>query len=264
VNAGKGETEQVSPGARRKTVADGGSFPAEGDSHIPGVHISIFAENSPVALRVRTGRKMAEWVPFVTDPLREESRKIATTIEYRGDLYAIAEQRREGSQWVYDLVPWPAGEMVRRRIPLTREYFADLESEERRERHREVGGKVSVLLGFFLAFLPQSFQEKLSEEYDYDSFLWTAINSGTIGLVALGVLAYGLLSAGLSTVWSGEAGFIRSPAAPITLYVLLDSLARFVGLLVYEEALGVLLLEIPDRILRLLLDLLREKRHPRD
>jgi len=216
------------------------------DSPAPGVCVYVYDETPPVRVRVRTATEMADWVLFVTDPTRDESALVATTIEYRGVLYAIARREHTPSGWQYDLIPWPSGELPRRKFTLSREFFQAIEEEKKTEVQERRRSKLFSALGFLIAFLPSSIQGYISEEYDYDAVGWTKINSAVIGLLSLGLtVIYDVivpLAAAYPAAYAGAT--ISWPGRLLWPYLALDSLARFGNAVAGEKPLGLLPVEI--------------------
>jgi hypothetical protein len=218
--------------------------PIAADYPIPGVLVQVFDETSPVRLRVRSATELVAWTPFVTDPTHDLSRQVATTIKYQDVLYAIAKREQTPSGWQYDLIPWPNGEMARRTIALSREFWLQLEAEKRIEQEERRRDRIARGLGFLIAFLPASIQERISEEYDYDAPGWTKINSAVIGAIA----AFSTLLNNVIMPIVAGFGYAAAPATGLTFwlfpYLLLDSFLRFGTAIAGDRPLGLLPVEI--------------------
>lgn len=224
------------------------------DDSIPGMRVFRYDESSPIALRVRTATAMPNWIPFVVDVTREESTQVATTIEYGGTLYAIQECGQRSGGWQYDLIPWPPGELARRVVPLTLEYFQQLEAQERGEQAQRRRDLAVRSLGFLIAFLPASIQERISETYDYDAPGWTKINSALVGLLNLGIAVVfsviAPITAGFQRGTIGPGGGLFGILVTFSPYLVVDSFVRFGTVMTGDQALGLLPLELVDRIVR--------------
>ena len=221
--------------------------PISADYPMPGVRVEVFDETSPIRLCVRTSKEMTDWTPFVSDTTREESKRVATSIEYRDVLYAIAKCRHLPSGWQYDMIPWPSGEIPRRIIRLSREFWQHIQTEKQIERRRD---RIARGLGFLIAFLPASVQNRVSEEYDYDATAWTRINSIATGFVAASFTLFN------NVIMAIAAGYGKSGSPAMDLlywlmpYLLLDSFVRLGTTVAGQQPMGLLPFEFVDWMVR--------------
>ncbi len=211
--------------------------PLEVDRSVPEMRIELFGEGSAVRARVWTSRERPEWTLFTTDPTRDESRQVAMTLEHRGVLYAIADRGVMGRQWRYDLIAWPEGEMVRRKVTLSREYFEALAAEQRREEKERRRNRRVCAWSFFIALLPARVQEYFGSEYGYDGVRWVKISSAVIGLVSA------MIAFGLNVRMGGSPPLSVILACIAMFYLVFDSFCRYVGTLDGQHTFGPLVLE---------------------
>jgi len=227
--------------------------PVEVDYPAPGIRVEMLDEMSPVRLRVRTATEMPEWVPYVTDVTREDSRRVATTLEYRGTLYAIAGCKRRPVGWEYELVLWPRGEMVRRTVHLSREGFQAAAEDKQAERRVRRYSRFLNAAGFFIAFLPHSLQDRLGQIYEYDGVAWTAISSAVVGVASLFLTAWIHIVQRFAGGFGGAGGMppaLEGALAILAPYLVVDSLFRYATAMFEDEPVGLLPLEILDRVVR--------------
>jgi len=221
------------------------SSPIAVDSSIRGIRIEVFDEASPVRLRVHSASELAGWTPFVSDPTHEGSRQVAATIQYRGGLYAITRHARVPSGWQYELIPWPAGEMVRRTIVLSQETRRQAQAEKRMDQEQRRRDRVARSLGLLIAFLPAPIQERISEEYDYDAPGWTKINSLVVGIISAAFVIYNDILKPFAGIYGAlqSHSLIAWPGELLSPYLLIDSLLRFGTAVAGDKPLGLLPLE---------------------
>jgi hypothetical protein len=214
------------------------------DCQYPGVQVSVFDEDSPVRVRVRTEIEPVGWEVFEPDPTRRANREISTTVEYRGALYAIGSCVRHASGWQYDLVPWPVGEIVRRRATLTHTFWKDLDEQRRLDEIRRRRRPMVESLKFLIAFLPSTVQRRIGDSYGYNSDAWALFNSGVIAWMSVVATMYSSYSTVFDALAVRQVGQTSPWVLPIASSLALDSLIRFVVVMTGAGVLGFLPLEL--------------------
>ncbi|MCX8036166.1 MAG: hypothetical protein N3D11_03735 [Candidatus Sumerlaeia bacterium] len=216
--------------------------PLKVDRSVPDMRIELFGEDSPIRARVWTPHEQTDWTLFTADPTQEESRRVATTLEHRGVLYAIAARKAVGTYWRYDLVDWPPGELVRRKVPLSREYFEALAEEQRRQKAERRRNQQVCAWSFFIALLPARVQDYFGEEYGYDGIRWVRISSAVIGFCAA-MAAFGL-NIELLKQYGGSPPLSMILVCVGLFYLVLESFCRYVGTISGQHTFGLLVLEL--------------------
>jgi len=214
------------------------------DCQSDGVQVSVFDENFPVRIRVRTGIEPVGWEVYEPDPRRRANREIPTTIEFRGALYAIGSSVQHASGWQYDLVPWPAGEIVHRRAVLARQFWEDLKEQRRLDELRRRRRPTIENLKFFIAFLPSTIQRRIGDSYGYDSDAWALFNSGVMAWVTVMATMYASYSTVFDALAVRHVGQTSPWVLPIAALLALDSLIRFLVVMTGAGVVGFLPLEL--------------------
>jgi len=208
-----------------------GGEPIVTDYVVPGVCVEIFDDAETIRLRVRSDTEMTAWTLYATDPVDDLSPRVATTVKYGDGLYAVSSCEETPTGWLYDLIPWPEGELSLRIYELSAEAFARRE-QERIERliersHSRTWSYIGVLIGL----LPGSIQNAIGELYDYDAHRWALISSVVTACVGLGQA--------LADAFAGAPGL----RGLIGAYLFLDGAVRLAMALVGEVC-GLLPVEV--------------------
>lgn len=222
------------------------------DNSVPGIRITISGDPESPSVTVHTPEAMTDWSPYVIDVTREESRRTPTTIKYRGVFYAISEIEHEGPEWRYSLIPWPEPELVRRTVTLSREVWEQARREEEERKAQQRRDHIARGLGPLIAFLPARWQEEISDRYDYDAPGWTRVNAAIVGLAALSATAVFDVVMPIAAGYGfggGYGGPLITLAAP---YFAIDSFIRYAHARAGDKPLGILVLEVLDRLVEAL------------